>query len=132
MIYLTSCIEASKLLDEELFEWFGTGLSDGEKISLEASRKWRILRQQMSHGAFYGMKIIVYGQLILPTLNTVKRAVEAGDGTILATAPPYTRFLDCGVDFAVVSGSIPSEDAWYSLRQGGLSGRLRLLARSPP
>ncbi|TVU47343.1 hypothetical protein EJB05_06940 [Eragrostis curvula] len=110
--YLTSCNEASKFLDEGPFEWFGTGLSDGEKISLEAPRKWRILRQQMRHGAFYGMKIIVYGQLILPTLDTVKRAVRAGDGTILATSPPYTRFLDSGVDFAVVSASIPSADAW--------------------
>jgi topoisomerase (DNA) II binding protein 1 len=41
----------------------------------------------------------------------VKRAVQAGDGTILATSPPYTRFLDSGVDFAVVSPSIPSADA---------------------
>ncbi|XP_062210986.1 BRCT domain-containing protein At4g02110-like [Phragmites australis] len=110
--YLTSCIEAGKFVDEEPFEWFGTDLSDGEKISLEAPKKWRILRQQMGHGAFYGMQIIVYGQLILPTLDTLKRAVRAGDGTILATSPPYTRFLDSGVDFAVVSASIPSADAW--------------------
>ncbi|KAK3147479.1 hypothetical protein QOZ80_3BG0282840 [Eleusine coracana subsp. coracana] len=110
--YLTSCIEAGKFLDEEPFEWFGTGLSDGEKISLEAPRTWRILRQQMHHGAFYGMQIVVYGQLKLPTLDTVNRAVQAGDGTILATSPPYTRFLESGVDFAVVSASIPSADAW--------------------
>ncbi|KAL6901948.1 hypothetical protein ACP4OV_004824 [Aristida adscensionis] len=110
--YLTSCTEVGKLLDEEPFEWFGTGLSDGEKISLEAPRKWRILRQQMGHGAFYGMQIIVYGQLILPKLDTLKRAVRAGDGTILATSPPYTRFLNSGVDFAVVSAGMPSADSW--------------------
>uniref|UniRef100_A0A0A9EWM8 PHD-type domain-containing protein n=1 Tax=Arundo donax TaxID=35708 RepID=A0A0A9EWM8_ARUDO len=58
------------------------------------------------------MQIIVYGQLILPALDTVKRAVKAGDGAILATSPPYTRFLDSGVDFTVVSACIPSADAW--------------------
>ncbi|RLN38618.1 BRCT domain-containing protein [Panicum miliaceum] len=110
--YLTSCIEAGKFVDEEPFEWFGTGLNDGETISFDAPKKWRNIRQQMGHGAFYGMQIVVYGQLILPTLDTVKRAVKAGDGTILATSPPYTRFLDSGVDFAVVSASIPRADAW--------------------
>jgi topoisomerase (DNA) II binding protein 1 len=44
--------------------------------------------------------------------DTVKRAVRAGDGNILATSPPYTRFLDSGVDFAVISASMPSADAW--------------------
>lgn len=44
--------------------------------------------------------------------DTVKRAVKAGDGAVLATSPPYTRFLDSGVDFAVVSESISRTDAW--------------------
>ncbi|CAL4939038.1 unnamed protein product [Urochloa decumbens] len=110
--YLTSCIEAGRFVDEEQFEWFGTGLNDGETISFDAPRKWRNIRQQMGHGAFYGMQIVIYGQQILPTLDTVKRAVKAGDGTILATSPPYTRFLDSGVDFAVVSLSIPRADVW--------------------
>ncbi|KAL5210251.1 hypothetical protein ABZP36_005874 [Zizania latifolia] len=110
--YLSSCNEAGKFLEEEPFEWFGTGLNDGETISLEAPKKWRALRQEMGHGAFYGMQIIVYGQLISPTLDTLKRAVRSGDGTILATSPPYTRFLNSGVDFAVVSASMPSADAW--------------------
>ncbi|GJN31236.1 hypothetical protein PR202_gb19606 [Eleusine coracana subsp. coracana] len=48
----------------------------------------------------------------VPAQDTVNRAVQAGDGTILATSPPYTRFLESGVDFAVVSASIPSADAW--------------------
>ncbi|KXG39536.1 BRCT domain-containing protein At4g02110 isoform X2 [Sorghum bicolor] len=110
--YLTSCIEAGKFLDEEPFEWFGTGFNDGQTISFDAPRKWRNIRQQMGHGAFYRMQIVVYGQLISPTLDTVKRAVKAGDGVILATLPPYTRFLDSGVDFAVVSETIPRADAW--------------------
>jgi topoisomerase (DNA) II binding protein 1 len=42
----------------------------------------------------------------------VKRAVRAGDGNILATSPPYTRFLNSGVDFAVISAGMPSADAW--------------------
>ncbi|KAM0881776.1 hypothetical protein ACQ4PT_032729 [Festuca glaucescens] len=110
--YLTSCNEAGKLLDEGPFEWSGTGLNEGETISFEAPRKWRVTKQQMGHGAFYGMQIIVYGQLIAPSLDTVKRAVCAGDGNILATSPPYTRFLNSGVDFAVISASMPSADAW--------------------
>ncbi|KAF0910110.1 hypothetical protein E2562_001338 [Oryza meyeriana var. granulata] len=110
--YLTSCNEAGKFLHEEPFEWFGTGLNDGKTISFEAPQKWRVLRQQMGHGAFYGMQIIVYGQLVTPSLDTLKRAVRSGDGTILATSPPYTRFLNSGIDFAVVSSSMPSADAW--------------------
>uniref|UniRef100_A0ACD5V9H4 Uncharacterized protein n=1 Tax=Avena sativa TaxID=4498 RepID=A0ACD5V9H4_AVESA len=110
--YLTSCSEAGKLLNEEPFEWSGTGLNEGETISFEAPRKWRVIKQQMGHGAFYGMQIIVYGQLIAPSLDTVKRAVRAGDGNILATSPPYTRFLNSGVDFAVISPGMPSADAW--------------------
>ncbi|XP_006649951.1 uncharacterized protein LOC102719748 [Oryza brachyantha] len=110
--YLTSCNEAGKLLDEEPFEWFGTGFNAGETISFEAPQKWRILRQQMGHGAFYGMQIIAYGQFVTPSLDTLKRAVRSGDGTILATSPPYTRFLNSDVDFAVVSSSMPSADAW--------------------
>ena len=38
--------------------------------------------------------------------------IRAGDGTILATSPPYTRFFKSNVDFAVVSAGIPSVDAW--------------------
>lgn len=42
----------------------------------------------------------------------MKRAVKAGDGAILATSPPYTRFLKSGVDFAVVNSSMPIVDVW--------------------
>lgn len=69
--YLTSCIEAGKFVDEEPFEWFGTGFNDGRTISFDAPRKWRNIRQQMGHGAFYGMQIVAYGQFILPTLVIV-------------------------------------------------------------
>ncbi|GJV17530.1 hypothetical protein Tco_1362853 [Tanacetum coccineum] len=41
-----------------------------------------------------------------------QHAVKAGDGTILATSPPYTRFLDTGIDFAVVSPGMPHVDMW--------------------
>lgn len=44
--------------------------------------------------------------------DTLKRVVKAGDGTILATSPPYTRFLESGIDFAVVSPSMPHTDIW--------------------
>lgn len=44
--------------------------------------------------------------------DTLKRAVKAGDGTILATSPPYTRFLNDQVNFAIISPSMPHVDLW--------------------
>lgn len=44
--------------------------------------------------------------------DTLKRVVKAGDGTILATSPPYTRFLKSEVDFAIVSPGMPHVDIW--------------------
>lgn len=44
--------------------------------------------------------------------DTLKRVIRAGDGTILATSPPYTRYLEAGVDFAIVSPGMPRVDIW--------------------
>lgn len=44
--------------------------------------------------------------------DTLKRVVKAGDGTILATSPPYTRFLKSEIDFAIVSPGMPRVDLW--------------------
>ncbi|KAJ1255769.1 hypothetical protein BS78_K161800 [Paspalum vaginatum] len=110
--YLTACNEAGKFLEEEPFEWHGHGLNSGDTISLDAPRKWRQLKQRTGHGAFYGMQVVIYGECIAPTLDTLKRTIRSGDGTILATSPPYTRFLKSSVDFAVVSAGMPSVDAW--------------------
>lgn len=44
--------------------------------------------------------------------DTLKRVIRAGDGTILATSPPYTRYLEAGVDFAIVSPGMPRVDMW--------------------
>jgi topoisomerase (DNA) II binding protein 1 len=49
---------------------------------------------------------------LIVSQDTLKRVVKAGDGTILATSPPYTRFLDSGVDYAVVSPGMPRVDLW--------------------
>lgn len=38
--------------------------------------------------------------------------VKAGGGAILATSPPYTRVVNSGVDFAVISPSTPRSDPW--------------------
>jgi topoisomerase (DNA) II binding protein 1 len=38
--------------------------------------------------------------------------IRAGDGTILATSPPYTRSFKSNVNFAVVSAGMPSVDPW--------------------
>ncbi|PHT60307.1 BRCT domain-containing protein [Capsicum baccatum] len=94
------------------YEWYKKGLTEDLATDLEAPRKWRLLRERTGHGAFYGMKIIIYGDCIVPPLDTLKRAVKAGDGTILATSPPYTRFLNSGVDFAVVDETMPLYDMW--------------------
>ncbi|PAN15560.1 hypothetical protein PAHAL_2G497700 [Panicum hallii] len=110
--YLTACNEAGKFLEEEPFEWHGNGLNSGDTISLDAPRKWRQLKQRTGHGAFYGMQVIIYGECIAPTLDTLKRTIRSGDGTILATSPPYTRFLKSSIDFAIVSAGMPSVDAW--------------------
>lgn len=56
--------------------------------------------------------IISCSYVFLPNKDTLKRAVKAGDGTILATSPPYTRFLNSGVDFAIVSPVMPHQDIW--------------------
>ncbi|KAM0895335.1 hypothetical protein ACQ4PT_023910 [Festuca glaucescens] len=110
--YLSACNEAGKFLEEEPFEWHGDGLNNGDTISLDAPRKWRHLRQRTGHGAFHGMTIIIYGECISPSLDTMKRALRAGDGTILATSPPYTRLLKHDVSFAVVSAGVASTDEW--------------------
>lgn len=38
--------------------------------------------------------------------------VKAGDGTILATSPPYNRFLKSGVDFAIIGQGMLHVDCW--------------------
>ncbi|KAK9084314.1 hypothetical protein Scep_030785 [Stephania cephalantha] len=110
--YLTASNQAGNFLAEEPYEWYKNGLSEDGAINLEAPRKWRLLRERTGHGALYGLRIIIYGECIAPSLETLKRAIKAGDGTILATSPPYTRFLESGVDFAVVSPSTMRVDPW--------------------
>lgn len=60
--------------------------------------------------------MLFFSQISFITLvtnqDTLKRVVKAGDGTILATSPPYTRFLKSKVDFAIVSPGIPRIDMW--------------------
>ncbi|GAV82528.1 BRCT domain-containing protein/PHD domain-containing protein/PTCB-BRCT domain-containing protein [Cephalotus follicularis] len=110
--YLSACSQAGKFLAEEPYEWHKNGLNEDGAINLEGPRKWRILRERTGHGALYGMRVIVYGECIAPPLDTLKRTVKAGDGTILATSPPYSRFLKSGVDYAIVSPGMPHVDLW--------------------
>ncbi|KAL1225184.1 BRCT domain-containing protein [Cardamine amara subsp. amara] len=110
--YVADSKEAGKLLPEEPYEWHSTGLSADGAINLGAPRKWRLVREQTGHGALYGLRIVVYGDCTIPSLDTLKRAVKAGDGTILATAPPYTRFLNQKTDFALISPGMPRDDVW--------------------
>lgn len=66
--YLTASSEAGKFLAEEPYEWHKNGLSQDGAINLEAPRKWRLLRERTGHGAFYEMRIIIYGECITPPL----------------------------------------------------------------
>lgn len=50
--------------------------------------------------------------LNLTDQDTLKRAVKAGDGAVLATSPPYDRLLNTRVDFAVISPGMPRVDVW--------------------
>ncbi|PIN05804.1 hypothetical protein CDL12_21653 [Handroanthus impetiginosus] len=110
--YLTASHEAGKFLSEEPYEWHKKCLTEDGAINLEAPRKWRLLRERTGHGAFHGLQIVIYGECIAPPLDTLKRVVKAGDGTILATSPPYTRFLKSRIDFAIVSPGMPRVDMW--------------------
>ncbi|KAL9255571.1 BRCT domain-containing protein, partial [Drosera capensis] len=110
--YLAASTEAGKLLPEEPYEWHENGLTRDGTINLEAPRKWRLLKGRTGHGAFHGMRIIIYGDCIAPSLDTLKRVIKAGDGRILATSPPYTRFLNSEVDFAIVCPGMPRVDLW--------------------
>lgn len=110
--YLTASKQAGRFLDEQEYEWHKSGLNEDGTISFEAPRKWRLLQEKTGHGALHGFRIIVYGECIAPSLDTLKRVVKAGGGVILATSPPYNRSLVLGVDFAVVSPGIPRDDTW--------------------
>ncbi|KAK7278192.1 hypothetical protein RJT34_23217 [Clitoria ternatea] len=110
--FLTASSQAGKLLPEEPYEWHKNGLSEDGAINLEAPRKWRLLKEKTGHGALYGIRIVVYGDCIAPPLDTLKRVIKAGDGTILATSPPYTRLLGTGIDYAIVSPGMPRVDIW--------------------
>ncbi|CAN0888851.1 BRCT domain-containing protein At4g02110 [Linum grandiflorum] len=111
--YLAACTQAGKFVPAEPYELYKNGLSEDGAVNLEAPRKWRLLRERTGHGAFHGMRIVVYGQCIAPPLDTLKRVVKAGDGVIVATSPPYSRFLASGkVDYAVVGPGIPGADVW--------------------
>ncbi|PQQ15082.1 BRCT domain-containing protein [Prunus yedoensis var. nudiflora] len=79
--YLAASNQAGRFLAEEPYEWHQNGLSEDGAINLEAPRKWRVLRERTGHGAFHGMRIIIYGECIAPPLDTLKRVVKAGDGT---------------------------------------------------
>ncbi|KAK7344389.1 hypothetical protein VNO77_13932 [Canavalia gladiata] len=110
--FLTASSQAGKFLSEEPYEWHKNSLSEDGAINMEAPRMWRLLKERTGHGAFYGMRIVVYGDCIAPPLDTLKRVIKAGDGTILATSPPYTRFLGTEIDYAIVSPGMPRVDLW--------------------
>ncbi|KAL2540443.1 BRCT domain-containing protein [Abeliophyllum distichum] len=77
--YLAASNEAGRFLIEEPYEWHKKCLTEDGAINLEAPRKWRLMKERTGHGAFYGMRIIIYGECIAPPLETLKRVIKAGD-----------------------------------------------------
>lgn len=67
-------------------------------------------RKQPHHCHFFWF--LMFLTFFLTNQDTLKRAVKAGDGIILATAPPYTRFMNQNTDFALISSGIPRADVW--------------------
>ncbi|XP_024527911.1 BRCT domain-containing protein At4g02110 [Selaginella moellendorffii] len=108
--YLEACAKARRFVDEEPYEWFEPGDAKDGTIDLRAPRKWRLSKQETGCGAFEGLRVIVYGECILPSLDTLKRAIKAGGGAVVAVEPPYTIPLATGVDFAIVGLGIPEND----------------------
>ena len=53
---------------EEPYEWHKNGLTEYSAINLKAPRKCRFLRERTGHGAFYGMRSIIYGESIATPL----------------------------------------------------------------
>ncbi|KAL2556601.1 BRCT domain-containing protein [Forsythia ovata] len=71
--YLAACNEAGRFLIEEPYEWHKKCLTEDGAINLEAPRKWRLVKEITGHGAFYGTRIIIYGECIAPPLEAGPR-----------------------------------------------------------
>lgn len=110
--YLKDSSEAGVFLDEKNYEWHGSGMTKDGSISFDAPRKWRELRENTGWCALEGLRVLLYGECIIPSLDTLRRAIRAGGADLVATCPPYTRFLASKVDFAIVNPGTPKNDYW--------------------
>ncbi|KAI5070305.1 hypothetical protein GOP47_0014648 [Adiantum capillus-veneris] len=110
--YLRDSCEVGSFLDEKKYEWHGVGMTKDGAISFEAPRKWREQRETAGCCALEGLRILLYGECIIPSLDTLRRAIRAGGADLVATCPPYTKFLASKVDFAIVNPGTPKNDQW--------------------
>ncbi|XWS36110.1 hypothetical protein CRYUN_Cryun20dG0056100 [Craigia yunnanensis] len=93
--HLSVCNQAGKFLAEEPYEWHKNGLSEDGAINLESPRKWHHLRERTGLGAFYGMRIIVYGECIAPSLKSFSNLTSRAEQIVEDLTIP--RSLDeCG------------------------------------
>ncbi|GLV38033.1 mutagen-sensitive 101 [Carabus blaptoides fortunei] len=101
--YVQASVEASKFVDEEEYE-FGnaksalnlSGLVANTSI-VESLHWWRIRIQEQEHGAFHGMRALVFSK----NKPALVRLIEAGGGVVVSANPPYTHSVDathCFVD----------------------------------
>ncbi|MCO5608050.1 hypothetical protein L7F22_062254 [Adiantum nelumboides] len=110
--YLRDSNEAGTCLDESKYEWHGVGMTKDGAISFEAPRKWREQRETSGCCALEGLRILLYGECIIPSLDTLRRAIRAGGADLIATCPPYSKSLASKVDFAIVNPGTPKNDQW--------------------
>ena len=66
--YLKDSADAGVFLDEKKYEWYGSGMTEDGSICLEAPRKWREQRENSGCCALEGLRILLYGECIIPSL----------------------------------------------------------------
>ncbi|MCO5606257.1 hypothetical protein L7F22_060444 [Adiantum nelumboides] len=110
--YLRDSNEAGTFVGENKYEWHGVGMTKDGAISFEAPRKWREQRETSGCCALEGLRILLYGECIIPSLDTLRRAIRAGGADLIATCPPYSKSLASKVDFAIVNPGTPKNDQW--------------------
>eukprot|EP00899_Mesostigma_viride_P024465 jgi/Mesvir1/5202/Mv15335-RA.1 len=119
--YVTECAKAGELRAESAHECHASGPSDKSvAVDPSAPRYWRTRREEKRVGAFHGTRALLYGDMGMPPVSTLVRAIHAGGGEVLATAPPYPPEVLAIANVAVVDRQILRANEWVErfLRAG--------------
>ena len=93
--YLKDSHDAKTFLDEEKYEWYGCGVNEDGFIGFEAPRKWQKQRETTGRRALEGLRILVYGECIIPSL---------------VMQPGFAPLLQIGFRFVLTSSSYDAGD----------------------